>query len=227
MKTNTIAFKSVFTTSVGRKLLMSLTGLFLCSFLIVHLSGNLLLLRADNGEAFMAYAEFMKHSPIIRIMELVLFAGFFGHIFYGLAITMKNNSARPVGYRVNKPAENSTFFSRFMSYSGVAMLIFLFLHLWQFFFYKYGLRQMPIEHNIYTITRDTFREPLYSIVYVVCMILLSFHLVHGFQSAFQTLGLQVNKKTGEVFKQVGFWFGVLIPAGFALIPLYFLVDFLR
>ena len=220
MAVNTAQAKAVFTTSIGRKIVMAATGLFLVTFLIVHLSGNLLLLKNDGGVAFNEYSEFMATSPLIRVPEIILFAGFLLHIVWGLGLALKNQKARPTRYKVNRAAENSTFYSRFMVYSGMVVLIFLLLHLWQFFFIH---RILGTQETMYETVVMAFRNPIFSIGYLVAFVLLAFHLAHGFQSAFQSLGLQVNKRLHRRLTSAGLAFSVLICAGFATIPLYFLL----
>jgi succinate dehydrogenase / fumarate reductase cytochrome b subunit len=219
---STIAKTAVWSASIGKKFIMALTGIFLVTFLIVHLSGNLLLLKADNGEAFNAYAHFMETSPLIRIMEIILAAGFLFHIVMGIRLALQNKRARPVGYQMNRGSENSSFYSRFMVCSGITVLFFLFLHLWNFFF-QHRFLGLGAQESMYETVVRTFKSPLYSIVYIVAVVFLAFHLNHGFQSAFQSLGLQVNATLGKRIKNLGFLFSTVICAGFAAIPLYFLI----
>lgn len=213
---------AAFATSIGKKVVMALTGLFLCTFLIAHLSGNLLLLKNDGGEAFNIYGHFMATSPIVRVLEIGLVAGFLFHIIYGLSITMKNRAARPTPYKVYKANETSSFYSRFMAWSGITVLIFLVIHLWDFFF-QHRILTAPEGQTLYGLVKVKFENPIYSAGYLIAMILLSFHLSHGFQSLFQSLGLQINQKLGNKFKTAGMFFAIAICAGFAIIPIYFLV----
>ncbi len=207
-------------SSVGKKIIMALTGLFLYFYLIVHLIANLFLLKNDGGDAFNAYADFMSSGSNIpvRIIEIVLFLLFAYHIIDGIRLWFKNNSARSVKYKVNNASANSTFFSRFMIYSGGVVLIFLVIHLMDFFIpHKFG---HPME-TMYESAILKFSYPVYSWFYIICMILLAFHLVHGFQSAFQSLGLR-HKKYTPFIKAFGVSFSILLCIGFAIIPLYFL-----
>jgi succinate dehydrogenase / fumarate reductase cytochrome b subunit len=209
-------------SSVGKKLVMALTGLFLYIYLVIHLTANLFLLAPDNGAAFNAYADFMSSNANIpvRIIEIVLFLAFIYHIINGIRLWLNNRSARGQSYKENDPSENSTFFSRFMVQSGVIIFIFLVIHLRTFFIeHKFG----HPEETMYESAVAAFSSTYYSLFYVVAMILLAFHLVHGFQSGFQTLGLRHNKYTGFI-KGFGVVFSILLCAGFALIPLYFLFN---
>ncbi len=215
--------KKTFTSSVGKKIIMAVTGLFLCSFLIVHLSGNFLLLKNDNGAAFAQYSEFMKTNPIILIMEVVLFLGFLFHIGDGIRLSIENKKARPVGYAVNRPGENSSFFSRTMIWSGSIVLIFLVIHLKTFFVdHKVmGWLGHTHEETLFASVVSAFQNPAYTALYVVAMILMGFHLNHGFQSGFQTLGLN-HKRYTPLIQKTGTLFAIIVPALFAYIPLYFL-----
>ena len=126
-------FTKTFSSTIGRKVVMSITGLFLCSFLVVHLIGNLQLFKNDGGNAFNIYSHFMATNPIIRTMEIVLLLGFVFHIWDAIALTRRNKAARPVGYAHNRPSENSNWSSRNMGLLGTVILVFLIIHLYNFF----------------------------------------------------------------------------------------------
>lgn len=213
---------AAFATSIGKKVVMALTGLFLCTFLIAHLSGNLLLLKNDGGEAFNAYGHFMATNVGVRLMEFGLLAGFGFHIIYGIGLILKNAAARPQRYAVYKPGETSTFYSRFMKWSGLTVLLFLVIHLWDFFF-QHRVLTPQADQTLFGLVQAKFANPVYSAFYLVMMIILAFHLSHGFQSLFQTLGLQINKGLETRFKKMGYAFSIIICGGFAIIPLYFLI----
>lgn len=204
--------------SILKKVIMSLTGLFLISFLIVHLSGNLLLFKDDGGEAFNAYAKFMSTNPIIGIMEYALAAGFLFHIIDGIVLTLQNRKARPVRYAVQKPSPASSLAARNMGISGSIILIFLIIHLKNFFVEH---RLLGNETPMYDLVAQAFANPVYAIFYVVSMVFLGFHLAHGFSSAFQTLGLR-HKSYFWLIRLVGLIFSIVVPAGFASMPIYFL-----
>lgn len=213
-----------FTSSVGKKLIMAVTGLFLISFLIVHLSGNFLLLKNDNGAAFLQYSEFMKTNPVILVMEVVLFLGFIFHAFSGFRLALENKKARPVGYAVNRASENSSFFSRAMVWTGSIVFIFLVIHLKSFFIdHKVaGWLGTTHEETLFQAAVSAFQNPLYTGFYVVAMVILGFHLNHGFQSAFQTLGLN-HKKYTPLIEKLGLIYSIVVPVLFAYVPLYFLL----
>jgi succinate dehydrogenase / fumarate reductase cytochrome b subunit len=209
-------------SSVGKKLVMALTGLFLILFLVEHLAANLLLLLNDNGKIFEEYSAFMASSlniPI-RIVEIGLFISLIYHSLNGVRLWWSNRVAKSIKYKVNNPSENSTFFSRFMIQGGTVIFIFLVIHLRTFFFtYRLG----NPTNTMYEGVVEAFSNTYYSLFYLLAMILLAFHLIHGFQSAFQTLGIRHNKYTSFI-KGFGIVFSILLCAGFALIPLYFLLN---
>src|SRR6266511_3145760 len=120
-------------SSVGQKVLVALTGLFLCTFLGVHLSGTFLLFQQDGGRALDAYPEFMSTNLGIRFMEFVLAAGFLGHILLGIRVWMYNRRSRPQSYVMNRPSENSSLAARVMFVTGSVVFVFLVVHLKTFF----------------------------------------------------------------------------------------------
>lgn len=219
-------FTKTFSSTVGRKIVMSITGLFLCSFLVVHLIGNLQLFKDDGGEAFNIYSHFMATNPIIRTMEIVLVLGFLFHIYDAIVLTRKNKAARPIGYADSRPQENSTWSSRNMGLLGTVILVFLIIHLWNFFVPARfgGLDGVVIENveydNLYLKVVQSFDIWWYVAIYVISMVALAYHLIHGFQSAFQSLGLD-HKKYTPFIQKFGYAFSVIVCAGFAAIPLYF------
>lgn len=224
--------KTIFSTSVGRKVIMALTGLFLCTFLAVHLAGNFQLLHEDQGRAFNLYTVFMTSNPLIKAISYVNFAFILAHVIWGAYITYKNKSARSVGYAVNNPGKTSSFSSRWMGVLGTMILIFLVIHIRNFKAVYSGWTAEKLPMVTYTLdngdlleVKDMFYEvnlefhnPIIVGIYVISMIALGFHLFHGFQSAFQSLGIRHPKYT-PIIKTVGFVFWGLIPFGFAIIPL--------
>jgi succinate dehydrogenase / fumarate reductase cytochrome b subunit len=214
-------------SSIGKKLLMGTAGLFLCVFLIVHLSINLLLLRNDNGAAFTTAANFMTTNLLIRVMEIVLFGAFILHILYGLILQIQNWLARTVRYaRINY--SQTSFFSKYMIHSGAIIFAFLALHFVNFYFVKLGLTSPPrgqtvveSRHDFYHMAINLFTNKIYSVIYIAFMIFLGFHLIHAFQSAFQTLGWN-HKKYTMIINITGWIYAIVIPLGFAIIPVYFM-----
>jgi len=209
------AFFTFVNSSVGKKIVMSLTGIFLCTFLIEHLAGNLLLLRDDGGATFDAYAHFMGGNVIIRILEIGLLALLLLHIINGVRLWIENRGARGKKYAAYKLSENTTLQSRMMSLSATLVLLFLIVHLSKF----WVPARFSNEQSISSLVYATFRQPFYVWFYVVALVILSYHLRHGFQSAFQTLGLKTKKYSGVV-ELVAVLFWLAIPLLFAVIPLY-------
>ncbi len=213
---NTMTRKVSGLLTVTKKILMALTGVFLIIFLLVHLSGNFTLLAGK--EAFNTYSEFMKTNFFIRIMEVFLVLGFAVHIYTGLKLAMENRRARPVRYKMYK--SQADFFSRFMPVTGIVIFIFLFTHIYNF---VYPLR-LGGENDAYELVRTTLSNPVFSVIYIVSFVLLGFHLAHGFRSAFQTLGIIINKKVDKVLRSLAYLYAVLVPGGFIFIALYFLIN---
>jgi len=210
----------VFYTSVGRKLVMALTGLFLFLFLLEHLYGNLLLYKIDEGHSFNDYSEFMAGNIIIRAIEYLLFAGFIIHIIDALYLTYSNRKARPVGYAVNHQAHNSSWFSRNMGFTGSIILIFLVIHLRKFFIpHRFGIPENSMAYDV----AAAFQSNWYAALYVVSMVLLGAHLNHGFQSSLQTLGMN-NLKYRNGIKATGSVISLIIMIGFASFPIIFYFD---
>ncbi|MEO6452593.1 MAG: succinate dehydrogenase cytochrome b subunit [Ginsengibacter sp.] len=227
-----MTWKQFFTSSIGKKYIMGFTGFFLITFLIVHCFINGMIIFSDNGETFNHWASFMGTNWIIRTMEIGLFAGLILHIVQGLALWGQNRKARPIRYAVNKPGSNSKWYSRSMGLLGTLILIFLIVHLYHFWTpSRFGgmLGVHKIEevtlgtynnqqvHNLYGEMLNVFQNLGLVIVYVLGMISLSWHLLHGFQSAFQTFGIN-HKKFTPVIKSIGVIYSIVIPLLFALMP---------
>lgn len=212
-----------FRSSLGKKLIMALTGAFLLIFLAVHLFGNLFLYAGKD--AFNLYVHTLEETPgltnVIRLIEIVLALGFIFHIADGLLLTYENKVARgPQNYAVKKASPGTVTASRFMFVTGSVIFIFLILHLRDFWFeYKYGV--LDENRTPYDIVAGAFQIPLYSTFYVLAMILIGYHLYHGFQSVFQTLGWN-HKKYTPILLFLGRLYAIVIAAGFASLPIYFL-----
>jgi len=251
-------FKQTFNSSLGKKLIMALTGLFLCTFLIVHLGGNLQLFCNDNGYSFNVYANFLTHFPPIEVVAYLLYLSILVHAVYALVLTIKNKKARAVSYAVS-PKAPSLWSSQNMGLLGSILFLFIVIHMSDFWFkYKYtdtvkfkeyrtnlatGQTSAQIvsapypgfEHSVRTegtteivtvkdlnsVVAESFSHAWYVILYVIAMGALSFHLLHGFQSAFRTLGW-VHRKYQPIVYFIGTWlFAVIIPLGFAAMPVVY------
>jgi succinate dehydrogenase / fumarate reductase cytochrome b subunit len=217
MSTATGLFKS----SLTRKYWMALTGLFLVTFLVVHLAGNLQLIWGTQ-EDFNAYSKFMTSFLPIKIVSYLLYASILLHAIDGFMLAKQNMDARPEKYAYNKPGVNSSWASRNMAVLGTVILVFLVIHMKSFWF-EMHFGNLPYDafgyKDLHTITVAAFKQSWYTLLYVISMGALAFHLMHGFQSAFQTLG--VNHKTyTPLIKQSGVIISVAIPLLFAAIPVY-------
>jgi succinate dehydrogenase / fumarate reductase cytochrome b subunit len=201
--------------SVGKKLVMALVGLFLILFLLVHLSINLLLLKNDPVP-FTRAAHFMATFPLVKIFEVILIGGFMIHITWGIVLQIQNWFARPLRYKVVHYSQTS-FFSKFMIWTGGIVLVFLFIHFINFWFIRLGLVEGDYE-NFYGLAYQLFKIPVYLVIYLVAFLILGFHLNHAFQSAFQTLGLN-HPTYSPVIKGLGLIYSIVVPLGFAIIPL--------
>jgi succinate dehydrogenase / fumarate reductase, cytochrome b subunit len=206
---------NVLFSSITKKFTMALAGLFLLTFLPIHLIINLMLLKTEPGP-FNTAAHFMATFPLIKIMEIVLFGAILIHIFYGIWLQIQNWLSRPVGYVSGNKSEVS-FFSRFMIWTGAIVFTFLVLHFFNFYFIKLGIVKGNPE-DFYSAAHNLFKIPAYNYIYLTCFALLGFHLFHAFSSAFQTLGLNHRLWT-PVVKVVALVYAIIIPAGFAFISI--------
>jgi succinate dehydrogenase / fumarate reductase, cytochrome b subunit len=217
-------FTKFFSSTIGRKLVMALTGLFLILFLVVHLIGNLQLLKADQGQSFNIYAQFMTSNPLIIVISYVNYTFILLHVIWSIILTRRNRGARGAhGYALNKNSSHWT--SRNMGILGTFIFIFLVIHL-RSFWYEMHWGGIPTAtysgteyKDLFTVVDDAYANLWFVVLYVVSMALLAFHLFHGFGSAFQTLGLN-HLKYNPLIKFVGVAFAVIVPALFALIPIY-------
>lgn len=211
--------KGMFSYSIGKKFIMGLTGIFLILFLIVHCGINSLIFLNDGGETFNAAAEFMAHNWLMRFLEIGLFLGFILHIIQSLILTIENKKARKIGYAVSNANANSKWYSRSMGLLGTLILIFLIIHLKHFWVVSRFTDHISSgQETLYDEMKEVFENPIVVLIYVLAQISLSYHLMHGFQSAFQTLGLN-HKKYTPIIKKIGIIYSILIPFIFALMPL--------
>ncbi|MEN9744114.1 MAG: hypothetical protein RLZZ65_1919 [Bacteroidota bacterium] len=273
---------ALFKSSIGKKVFMALTGLFLCTFLVGHLLGNLQLVLKTGEEgrrAFNEYAYFMGHNPFIKILSYVTYIAVLIHVVDGIMLTIQNRKARPVRYAYTKPAANSSSASRSMAILGTLILVFLATHMANFWwkmkvkeevplhtytlemknpmmgaantelYYTHvpGVQPIPKDPNnivekgtdlyikgtnvkvaegyrdLHTLVIDFFSKSkneaaLFAVLfYVISMLVLAYHLLHGFQSAFQSLGINHPKYT-SIIKKIGVAFAIAVPLLFAIIP---------
>ena len=216
-----MTWKQFLTSSIGKKYVMGFTGLFLITFLIVHVSINASIFLNDKGETFNVLARFMSHNWIVRFLEVGLFVGLIAHIIQGLLLWRQNAAARPVAYHTRKPEKNSKWYSRSMGVLGTLILLFLVLHLSHFYVdTKIALYGGDKPHNTYEEMKEVFQQWWVVVLYVLGVISLFWHLMHGFQSAFQTFGI-VNKRFAPIIQFVGLGYTVIVCALFVLMPLAF------
>ncbi|MFY8004706.1 MAG: succinate dehydrogenase cytochrome b subunit, partial [Chitinophagaceae bacterium] len=217
-----MTWKETFTSSIGKKLVMGFTGIFLVLFLIVHVGLNACIWANDGGEMFNKGAHFMGSNIIPRILEVGLFAGFFLHIIQGYMLTAKNNKARGTKYLVDYGNQGSKWYSRSMGLLGTLILLFLVVHLAHFWapnrFNKGIILGDGIE--LYDTMKEVFSNLLVVIIYVAGCISLGYHLAHGFQSAFRTIGV-TNNRYMSMIGSIGIGFSVIVSLAFAMMPISF------
>ena len=211
----------LFKSSIGRKIAMALSAFFLIIFLLIHLTVNITSLFSE--EVFNQLSHFMGTNPLVQFgLQPVLIIGVVFHFVMGFVLEAKNKASRGVSYVKYNGAANASWISRNMIYSGLAILAFLIVHFIDFWLpemnYKYveGLPENPTRY--FEELQHKFMSPLRVGVYVVAFVLLALHLLHGFQSAFQTVGF--NNKYTKCVKSLGKWYSIIIPLGFIIIALY-------
>lgn len=218
---NSVIFKS----SVGKKMVMGLTGLFLVSFLLIHCFINQMIFWDNTGTLFNEYAHFMGTNIIIRITEVGLFAGLLVHIIDGLLLYFQNRSARKTPYVMNQSSANSSWYSRSMAILGILLLMFLIIHLYHFWVPSRithtlsagtDSNGLPL-HDLYSEMLEVFSNLNMVIIYVLLQIPLAYHLLHGFKSGFQSLGIN-HTKYNDLIEKTGIVLAIVIPLVFAAMP---------
>jgi succinate dehydrogenase / fumarate reductase cytochrome b subunit len=211
-------FAFLFNSSIGRKIAMALTGIFLISFLMIHCGVNAMIFFNDGGILFNEAAEFMGTNWIIRTMEFVLFGGLLWHIFQGLWLWLDNQKKRKNKYGKSSGNTNSTWYSRSMGLLGTLLLLFLILHLKHFWVVS-RLTDEIVSGNetLYGEMQEVFANVWVVLIYVLGCISLSYHLLHGFQSAFQSLGIN-HPAWNPIIQGAGNAFSFVVPLIFAAMP---------
>ena len=208
---NLVFLRRIITTSIGRKLIMALTGLLLVGFVSFHLMSNLVLL---NGQAtYNAYVEHLESVPFLLFFELGLLSLFLVHILMGIYVRWEDYKNSPSGYKKRNWQGGRTIGSATMLYTAATILIFLAYHVLTFRFADHSM-------GFYAMVTTAFRDPVFVTIYVLGSLAMILHLSHGVQSIFQTLGLSHQKYTP--FIKCGGWLIALTMIGFALLPLIFL-----
>ena len=204
---------------------MALTGLFLITFLIVHAGINACIWANDGGVMFNNAAHFMGATVVIRVMEVGLFIGIFIHIIQGYVLEFQNRSKRKKGYAVAMGNKGSKWYTRSMGLLGTILLLFFILHWYHFWIPSRftGVEEVLLPgsekklHNVFGLMQITFSELWVVIVYVLACISLCWHLIHGFLSAFRTIGV-TNKKYITLIRNTGIVYSVVISIVFAMMP---------
>ena len=219
----------LFKTSVARKVAMALSALFLILFLIIHLAVNLTSVISES--TFNELSHFMGTNPLIEFaMQPVLLAGGLFHFIMGFVLEIQNKKARgSEAYYSYNGSANSTWMSRNMIISGIVILLFLGLHLYDFWVgemnYKYIEQLAPDPTRYYDELVEKFHDPLRVGFYVLCFVFLCLHLLHGFQSAFQSMGWKDDARK-KLISSVGNWYSYIICGGFIFIALFHYIKFL-
>jgi succinate dehydrogenase / fumarate reductase, cytochrome b subunit len=219
-----MARQGLFGSSLVKKYWMALTGLFLISFLVVHATVNAMIFWNDGGVTFNQVAHFFGTNILIRTMEIVLFIGLIAHIVDGLMLWSQNRAARPVKYAMEKGSANRPWYSASMGILGTLILLFLVVHLWHFWVKSRftGLEHWGVDaagqENLYAVMLEVFRNPWAVLLYVLGCFSLFWHLLHGFRSAFQSLGLNHPRYNGLI-AACGTAFSIIVPTVFALMPI--------
>jgi len=206
---------------------MALTGLFLISFLVIHCTINAMIFYNDGGATFTHWGHFMGTNPIIRTLEIGLVLGFLAHIFQGFAVWRQNRKARPTKYSRVKHPEKSKWYSRSMGLLGTIILLFLIMHTLHFWIPNRTNQFVEGEElPLYNMMLEVFQNPLVVLFYLVGCFSLFWHLLHGFKSAFQSLGLN-HVKYNKAIAVTGTAFSIVVPILFAMMPLAIYFKFIQ
>jgi succinate dehydrogenase / fumarate reductase cytochrome b subunit len=218
-------WSELFTSSVGKKFVMGLTGIFLILFLIVHVSVNACIWAMDDGQMFNMAAHFLGATVVPRVLEIGLFIGFILHIVQAYVLEVQNRRKRGIGYQVAMGNKGSKWYSRYMGWLGTFVLLFLVIHLRDFWvpsrFTDMDKVSYPpgVEvHDLFSLMKDTFHTGWIVVVYLVGCLALAYHLMHGFQSAFRSLGVD-NSRYLRLINGIGVAFSVVVPLAFAMMPI--------
>ena len=213
-----------FTSTIFRKTLAALSGLFLVLFLVGHLVGNLQLIFAtgDSGQKqFNEYALFMTTNAAVKVLSIITYSSIFFHTLLTIYLAIQSKRKRPIKYEVSSGYENSSWASRNMPILGILVLIFIVIHM-KSFWYEMHFGVIGDDPNgnkdLYTVTVVAFKEWWYTIFYVFSMVILAYHLHHGISSGFQTIGLNTRKYV-NLIQRFALAFSIIIPAAFASIPI--------
>jgi succinate dehydrogenase / fumarate reductase cytochrome b subunit len=211
-----------FTSSIGKKTVMALSGLFLILFLLEHIYTNLTLFYGDGGVEFNETSHSMVHMLIIRIIEVILFLAIVVHVAQAIILTRENSKARPIKYAVNGTNQTSSWISRNMGFTGSIIFFFIVIHLYNFFV-PYRISGTVGGENQLTIAQkvvEALENPVYAGLYLVSVIFLALHLSHALASSLQTLGLS-NNKYKKIWEKAALGFALLMGISFGAFPVLF------
>lgn len=214
-------------TSVAKKIAMALSGFFLLVFLLQHLTINLISVISPNG--FNEASHFMGTNPLVQfLLQPILAFGVIFHLAMGIRLELENRKARPVKYAYSNPGANSTWMSRNMVITGIMIMLFLGLHFYDFWIPELNVKYVQGDMSglnaeggmrYWEELHHKFHDPIRVGIYVLSFVFLALHLMHGFQSAFQSVGFR-HKKYTPVIKKLSNLYAVVVPAGFILIAVY-------
>jgi succinate dehydrogenase / fumarate reductase cytochrome b subunit len=212
---------TILKSSIAKKVAMALSGLFLITFLSLHFFVNLMSVFSE--ELFNMMAHFMGNNPMIQfVMQPILIIGVLFHFIMGFVLDFKNRDSRPIAYAKYNGASNASWPSRNMIISGIVVLSFLGLHFYDFWVpemaYKY-VEVNPLDtHRYFHELGEKFESPMRTAIYSFSFFFLFLHLWHGFNSSFQSIG--VNNKYSKAIHKFGYAFAVIVPFGFIFIALF-------
>lgn len=217
-----MAHTAINKSSVGKKILMALSGFFLLVFLLQHLVINMLSVISED--AFNSTSHFMGTNGLIQfVMQPLLIFGVVFHLAMGIILDLQNKKAREVRYVKNLASANANWMSRNMIITGIMVMLFLGLHFYDFWLPEVKMKFIDgiwdQETRYFGELQHKFLSPVRTGIYVLSFVFLALHLMHGFQSAFQSVGFRHNKYT-PMIKKLGNLYAILIPAGFIFIALF-------
>ena len=211
--------RRTFSSSLGQKYIMAASGLLLVGFLVVHLAGNLLIFKGQDGSAFDSYASTLESSPLLPLAEIGLGLLFTVHVATALRVSFRNREARSQGYAVRADLGRKTLASGSMLVTGLVVLVFLAVHLYDF---RIGKLLVEPQPSLAGLVRKRLATPLGACIYLVGVAALSLHLRHAFRSAFQSLGAN-HPHLNPILEKAGIAAAVVLGLGFAAFPLVILL----
>jgi len=219
-------WSELFTSSVGKKFVMGLSGIFLILFLVVHVCVNACIWAMDGGRMFNLAAHFLGTTVVMRTLEIGLFIGFFIHIIQAYVLEQQNRRKRSIGYQVPMGNKGSKWYSRYMGWLGTFVLLFLVIHIKNFWIpSRFDMPEDMVQtyngvevHDLFRLMKETFESPWLVVIYLVGCLSLFYHLMHGFQSAFRSVGVYNNRYI-HLLQGIGYGFSVIVCVAFAMMPI--------